>query len=43
MVRRLEVRRAHREIKHFATLCLKLATLGVERGEDLIAKQVEPL
>ena len=43
VMRRLEVRRTNREVKHLATLCLQLATLGVKRGEDLVAKQVEPL
>ena len=43
VVRRLEVRRTNREVKHLATLCLELAALGIERGKDLVAKQAEPL
>ena len=38
---RLEVRRANREVEHLAALRLEFATLGVEGGKDLVAKQVK--
>ena len=41
--RRLEVRRAHREVDDRATLGLELVPAVVERGEDLVAKLVESL
>ena len=41
--RGLEVRRAHREVEDLPPGGLQLAPPHVERGEHLVAKQVEPL